>query len=114
MAVELNTKSIDIIKRNQKELSVANEELKVIKMDVLKYIKSYQGYGFDVILVDPPFTKKMAHDVMLELARNDKILKSQVRIIVESSKHEKIEDNYGSLMLEKRKDFGDKCVSFFG
>lgn len=110
-SVELSKKSIHIIKENLKHLKI-EAGIKVVQSDVLQFLKSYQGDGFDVILVDPPFTKKMAHDVMSVLSTSPVVKKDSV-IVVESSTQERIEDQYADLVLSDRKPFGDKTVSFF-
>ena len=109
-AVELNSKSIGIIKKNKSLLEVG-DELNLIQSDVLKFIKR-NDQSFDIVLVDPPFTKKMAHDVMLALGENSSHFESS-KLFIESSSQEKIEDEYGSWKLSKRKSYGDKFLSIF-
>lgn len=111
MSVESSKKSIKIIQDNIKHLKITSG-IKVVSKDVLAFLKGYDGEPFDIILVDPPFTKKMAHDVMVVLSASA-VLKEGVLIMIESSIHEKIEDQYGGLTLSHRKSYGDKVVSFF-
>lgn len=109
--VEMNPKSLQIINQNLKALSLL-KDIKVVKSDVFKYIRAYSGDPFDVILVDPPFTEQLSHDVLTALAQS-KLFKSNTVIAIESAKKEKIEDDYDSLRLIDRRVFGDKILSLF-
>ena len=80
--------------------------------DVFSYIKSFDGEAYDVIFVDPPFTQSLAHEVMVALT-GSKLASPGAQVVIESSRQEKIEDNYEGYILLDRKDFGDKYVSFF-
>ncbi|MGE3972905.1 MAG: 16S rRNA (guanine(966)-N(2))-methyltransferase RsmD [Bdellovibrionales bacterium] len=109
-AVELNQKSIDIIKKNLELLKIT--EIQVIKKDVFSYLKKYVGEGFDLIFVDPPFTEKLAHDVMLQMSESQ-VFRPHTHIAIESARKERIEDEYGNLVCIDRREFGDKILSFF-
>ena len=111
IAIEKSPKSVQIIKANQAHLKVQTG-FRVVKSDVLKFLAQYEGAPFDLIFIDPPFTEKMADKVMLEI-RGSSVVGSDSIIMIESTKHETIGDEYGDLQLLDRKDFGDKKVSFF-
>lgn len=111
LSVEQSDKSIQIIRKNQKLLGIGKEQ-QIEKKDVVKFLKQYEGPSFDLIFVDPPFTKKMADETMQAMGES-KVYHQDTLIVIESTKHEKIEDEYGNLVCYRRKDFGDKKVSFF-
>ena len=110
LAVENSEKSINIFKSNYKHLKV-DSSVQVVKKDVFRFIEDCQEQ-FDIILVDPPFTKKWAHKVMETLAENPRSVKSGW-LVIESQAQERIDDVYGPYILLDRKAFGDKTVSFF-
>jgi 16S rRNA (guanine966-N2)-methyltransferase len=110
-SVELNVKSIEIMKKNIELLKIG-PECKIVKSDVLKYLSSYSGDGFDVILADPPFTEKMAHAVMTQVSTS-KVWKDSTIIMIEYSKFERLDSLYPPLKGFDTKNFGDKLVSFF-
>ncbi len=112
VSVENNKKSVQIIQKNMEHLKIPKNMIKVMVKDVRQYIKGFKGDPFDVIFIDPPFTEKMAHEVMGILSEST-LFFDETLIVIESSSQETIEDNYGSLLLKDRKDFGDKWVSFF-
>jgi 16S rRNA (guanine966-N2)-methyltransferase len=114
--VEHNRDSIRIINENIKLLAVASEA-KIKSQDVFKFLKSYDGEAKSLIFCDPPFTEKIAHDVMQALASSG-VAASGAKVVIESSKHERIDDVYAGhgsqcFQLLDRREFGDKSASFF-
>jgi 16S rRNA (guanine966-N2)-methyltransferase len=109
--VELSKKSIQIMKQNFRDLQV-EPQVHVVAQDVLSYLKKYRGEPFDVILCDPPFTEKMGHEVMTALAVSA-VVGPQTLIMIEYSRHERMDEAYASLFRYTERKFGDKNVSFF-
>lgn len=109
--VEKNPKSLQLIKENLKALKI-EEEYEIQKQDVMKFLKSTGDLQYDLIFIDPPFTEKMAHDVM-ELLCQSQILKPGGILAIESAKKERMEDQYGSLIRHDKRDYGDKILSLF-
>lgn len=110
-AVELNRKSIVIIRENLKLLQI-EDEVRVYQDDVLKYLKRYTGEPYDLVIADPPFTEKMAHSVLEALAASAAV-GEQTTVVTESSSHETIADSYPSLEKTDERDYGDKRVTFW-
>ncbi len=111
VAVESHRRSLEIIKKNLSELKIESD-ITVVAKDVFRYIESYKGDGFDVILVDPPFTEKLSHSVMEAIQETD-LLKVDGILLIESQKKENILDSYKGFKLLDRRDFGDKKVSIY-
>ncbi len=111
VAVENSKKSLEIINDNLRELKISNG-IKLIPKEVLSFLKTYEGEPFDIVLIDPPFTKKMAHETMIQVSKS-KILNPGGIIMIESSSHEQMDESYEGLDLWERKSYGDKNVSFF-
>ncbi len=114
--VEKNKKSIQILEKNLQKLKV-DEDFKIVQKDVLSFLKSYQGEGFDLIFADPPFTEEMAHDVMqvADLSQVFRLNSEEVKtlFLIESGRREKILDDYSTLTRYNVREFGDKFLSFF-
>lgn len=110
--VEMNPRSIEILKKNIALLKLTPNEYRIYKQDVLAYLKKYSAEPYDLILADPPFTEKMAHDVMQAMAVSG-CIGEQTLIAIESQKKERMEDAYGDLQRYDMKDYGDKILSFF-
>ncbi len=111
LSVELNAKSIQIMERN-KDLLKIEDEWQWRKSDVLKFIKQSSGNNFDIIMIDPPFTEKMAHDC-LELLKDSDLWRPDTLIFIEASKQERLESQYGKLKQYDLRNFGDKRVGFY-
>jgi 16S rRNA (guanine966-N2)-methyltransferase len=115
--VEKNFISVDIINENLKLLKIDKKEFVVYQKDVFMYLKNYQKpidgkAPFDLIFIDPPFTEKMADEVMTAVSTSE-AFSEETLIVIESIKQEKIADTYGDLYCYDRLDYGDKFLSFF-
>lgn len=111
--VELSTKSLSILKRNLHLLGLTGSvQVRLFKQDVLRFIKRWKGTPFDLVLVDPPFTEQIAHEVM-EAISVSSLLREGGIVVIESGQHEQIEDSYPPYILLDRRSFGDKLLSFF-
>lgn len=111
-AVEAHPKSVQILKRNLDALSISSKEIKIVKQDVFDFIKSAQVTPFDIILADPPFTEKLAHSTLQALSKSA-LWTSSTQIVIEFSRHEALENEYGPLTRIDTKTFGDKLVAVF-
>ncbi len=110
--VEMNVKSIQILKKNVDLLKLAPTEYSIHKQDVLLYLKKYQGEAYNLILADPPFTEKMAHDVM-QAIDSSRCFNGNTLIAIESHKKERMDEAYTNLIRYDFRDYGDKVLSFF-
>lgn len=110
--VELNIKSIQILKKNIDLLKISRLECSVTQKDVIVFLKKYEGPAYNLILVDPPFTEKMAHKVMTALDASA-CFDDTTLIAIESLKQERMDEEYTNLIRYDFKDYGDKFLSFF-
>ena len=110
--VDAHKQSIQITRENLIKLKVPKAEFVVIQKDVLSFLRQYEGPTFDVIFADPPFTQKMAHDVMLGISESTAVGETTL-ITIESEQKERMDDQYQDLVRYDRRDFGDKVLSFF-
>jgi 16S rRNA (guanine966-N2)-methyltransferase len=118
-SVESHRKSLQVIRSNQSSLGLDPKDGPnllgrhvLIGDDVFRYLAHFEGQPFDIILIDPPFTMRLADSTMNALS-NSKTWHQGTRIAIESSRGEALGDRYGALCLEVRKNFGDKTLSFF-
>lgn len=110
--VDAHKQSILITRDNIRKLKVDASMYQIFQKDVLNYLRTFDGQSFDIIFADPPFTEKMAHDVMLAISQSAAV-GSQTIVAIESEKRERIDEKYGNLTRFDVKDFGDKFLSFF-
>lgn len=112
VSVEKNKKSLRIMDQNLDLLKISKSEIEVHRGDVFRFLPTYDGPPFDIVLIDPPFTQKLADETMVALAQSRAIAKGTT-VVLESSSFESLADSYPSLKLLERKDFGDKVLSIF-
>ncbi len=109
--VESHPKSLTILRKNWEDLG-RPEGFLIHKSDVFKFLTRFKGEPFDLILVDPPFTEKLAHSTLEALAQSEAV-GTMTTIVIESSRHERVDKSYGTLVMISQKSFGDKDLSFF-
>ncbi|MDZ4660869.1 MAG: 16S rRNA (guanine(966)-N(2))-methyltransferase RsmD [Pseudomonadota bacterium] len=109
--VEIHKKSLTIIRENLKLFEITGQ-VTILGMDVFAFLKDYSGEPFEVILIDPPFTKAIGHDVMLALCES-KAIKIDTVVALETAKKERIETKYGNLIGQTQRNYGDKVLSVF-
>ena len=110
-SVEEHRTSLKIIRENLHLLKI-DKEIRVVPLDVFKYLRSYKGKPFDLVFFDPPFTEAIAHKCM-EAIQSSAVAAVNTTVIIESSRQERIDDQYGPFQLLDRREFGDKSASFF-
>lgn len=111
--VEKNFKSVNIIKENISLLKIDAQEFQLLQSDVFSFLKKNTESKYDLIFIDPPFTEKMAHEVMIALSVSA-VFKPETRIVIESIKQERIDAEYGQIVCIEKIDYGDKYLSFYG
>lgn len=110
--VEKNPKSLTITRQNLEKLKVPAGQYKIIAMDVIGFLKTYEGEPFDIVIADPPFTEKMAHAVV-EAASQSACFGEHTLMAIESEKKERMDERYGALVRYDQKHYGDKYLNFF-
>lgn len=110
--VDDHKQSLLITRQNLTKLKVESSQFQIMQKDVISYLKTYEGPAFDLIFADPPFTKKMAHDVM-QVAATSQAFGAQTVLTIESELRERMDDQYGDLIKYDSREFGDKFLSFF-
>lgn len=109
--VENHPKSLELIRKNIEKLKLI-EPYFIVNKEVLAFLRLPSPKKFDLILIDPPFTKQMADEVMSALSKSS-LFHEKTLIAIESAKKEKLNLNYDSLQCMDQRQFGDKILSFF-
>lgn len=109
--VENHRKSLGIIRENFALLKISDSH-KIFPIDVFKYIQSYQGAPYDLVLADPPFTHEYAHDLCTKIGASS-LLTPEAILALESSGKERMDESYPGLIRLDRREFGDKNLHFF-
>lgn len=110
--VEKDNNSLAIIRKNI-DLCRLKEKSSLIPLEADKAIALLEKKGkpFDIIFLDPPYNKGLAHETMELLGQS--ILTEGALVVAEYASQEKIEENYGKLKMIDRRRYGDTSLSFF-
>ncbi len=114
--VESHAVSLRILQENLQKLKVEKTNYQLVRKDVFQFFKvASQGADFrpfDIIFADPPFTQKLAHDVLTAYAASD-LWHEQTILAIESASTERLDEVYGLQARSDARKFGDKILSFF-
>lgn len=112
---------VDLVENHRKSLAIIKENLTLLKIsqgfqlhaqDAFAYIKRYDGEPYDVVIADPPFTQKLAHDLGQAIGAS-KLLHPESWVVIEASSKERLDDAYPGLSRFDQRVFGDKHLNFF-
>jgi len=102
-----------LIEYNIRSLKIGSEKYKIIRNDVLKFLKFYRGPEWDIIFLDPPY--KIKSDKMKEIfdiISTKKVSKANTLIVYEYFFKRDIKEEIKKLKLIKESHFGDKKVIY--
>lgn len=111
-AVEKHPKSVDIIKKNVAHLGVTEDEITIVRDDVFDYLKEPFGSGYDIILIDPPFSESIADKTMQALAASE-LNQFPCVVFIEAGKGETLRETYGAFQQKELKNYGDKYLGVY-
>ena len=109
--VENHRKSLQIINKNLSTLKIT-EDFKIHSIDAFKFLENYVGPAYDVVIADPPFTQKLAHELCVKIGESAR-LGDGFTLVIEASAKERMDDEYPGLNRLDRREFGDKHLNFF-
>ena len=108
--VDNSFSSLDLIRKNLEKLGFKDKS-KLLKKNVLRFLKGETEGKFDLILADPPYGKGLCQKLLELLAEKD-FLNTDGVLVIEHHKKEKIEKLENFILLQEKK-YGDTLVSFF-
>ena len=111
--VDKSFKAIKLIEYNTSNLKNIENKYKIIRSDVLEFIKKFDKFVWDIIFVDPPY--KIDCNIMKDIFKilaGKKVTKSDTIIIYEYFSKRNICNEIKSLRVIKESFFGDKIVSY--
>jgi 16S rRNA (guanine966-N2)-methyltransferase len=109
--VEVNPRSIQIIRKNLGILRV-EDEVRIHKDEAIRYLQKYAGQPYDVLLIDPPFPLKICEKTLEAVSSSAAADKSSI-IIIEHSRHEPLSDAIKTLTRVDSRSYGDKLLAFY-
>lgn len=70
------------------------------------------GEKFDLVFLDPPYERGLIKTTLEAIGQAD-LLNADGRVVVEHSARETVRPNYGALLLNDQRRYGDTLLSFF-
>jgi len=112
--VDILPQSIKLIRKNL-ALCKHQDSGVIIRRDLRKGIRRIHILSkqvFDLVFLDPPYGKNFIPQILSELSTMD-ILSSRSRVVVESSKTEKLPASFESLEMADARSYGDTRISVY-
>ena len=111
--VEKGKENSEVIKENIRTLDVGDRS-KVITSDVFRILEGLKGEkeAFDLVFVDPPYSKNMAKKTLLKVNHYD-ILNHSGLLIIEHHKNEPLPGSEGDVSILKEKTYGNIIISVY-
>ena len=111
--VDESARSAAVIRANLSRLEL-NRRAQVWVAPVARSLRKLEKAGekFDLIFLDPPYDKGLVTTTLEAIGKSSLINPSGI-VVVEHSGREAIKPNYGNLMLNDRRRYGDTFLSFF-
>ncbi|MBF0714326.1 16S rRNA (guanine(966)-N(2))-methyltransferase RsmD [Gemella sp. GH3] len=106
--------AIKIINSNLDKCKISKEDYSVYRNDYLRAIKilAKKGSKFDMVLLDPPYNKKIV-DNALENLIDYNLLEDNATIVCETGSNETINFIDNRLEIEKEKKYGNIKITIY-
>jgi len=111
--VDESARAAAVIRDNLKRLEL-NQRAQVWNAPVDRSLRKLgkTGARFDLIFLDPPYDKGWVEAALKAIAHSELIDASGL-VVAEHSLREHVKPNYGNLVLNDRRRYGDTLLSFF-
>ena len=110
--VDLQQKAMQTIRENLQSLKIASNQYKLVNIEALQFIKTYQGEPFDLIFLDPPYAKNINNE-LIELIAFRKLLSKTGVIICENDKASDLKEGFYQLMKQRETVEGITKFTFY-
>jgi 16S rRNA (guanine966-N2)-methyltransferase len=111
--IDSSIKSGKVIRENLRSVGFANRaSVRIAPVSRALRLLARRGETFDMIFLDPPYQRNWVKACLEAIARGN-LLRSSGTLVVEHSARERIEAEYGSLILKDQRKYGDTWLSFF-
>lgn len=111
--VDKSVDSIKVINQNIETFGL-KEVCEVYNLEALGALKTFASkkMDFDLIFIDPPYSQGLISPV-LNLIGNYNLIRKEGVIIVEHSKKDLLDEEYGNIERFKDRQYGDTMLSFY-
>ncbi|HON24805.1 MAG TPA: 16S rRNA (guanine(966)-N(2))-methyltransferase RsmD [Myxococcota bacterium] len=110
---DVDERSIAAIQENVEKLGLIKQGniLHMTAQSAIRYM-SRKGRQFDIIFMDPPYEQGLYEITLMELAGSS-LIKSNSIVCVEHPKRAELPTVFGSLIQDRRRQYGDSAVTFY-
>ena len=111
--VDKNLRSIKLIRQNLQNLNNIENRYKVIRSDVVKFIKKFRSIKWDIIFIDPPYKieSELVKEIFYILSKRN-IIDEKTIIMYEFFFKRDIKEEIKDFKILKKSFFGDKIVLY--
>lgn len=106
---DINKQAFGIIKDNLKKI---NEDRTIFNLDYQECLKKLEGYKFDYIYCDPPYSFK-AYEEIFYYVNKESLLNKKGIIIMEVRKDTDLNETYLNMRLYKEKRYGINKLYYY-
>ena len=111
--IDSSEKSAKVIRENLRRVRFTDQtRVWVIPVSRALRLLARRGESFDMIFLDPPYQHNWV-EACLKIISRGNLLRGSGTLIVEHSAREQVDAEYGSLVLQDRRNYGDTLLSFF-
>jgi len=110
--IDLHPKAVATIKQNLKTLKIEAPTAKVELAEALLYLRRYQGFPFDLVLLDPPYQLNIIPEILTLIASRQLLTKTGV-IVCENEKKTTLPEKIGSLFKHRESIEGITKFTFY-
>ncbi len=112
--VEKDPVAAGVIQRNIDDLNLPGKR-SVYRADVFAFIRSWSrdAPGFDIVFLDPPYRQGLEEQTLDAISRATRLLTNNGIVVVESARSDFPLERIGSMVLERRRFYGDTALSFY-
>ncbi|QNU65487.1 16S rRNA (guanine(966)-N(2))-methyltransferase RsmD [Ruminiclostridium herbifermentans] len=108
-----NDKSIDIIKNNIKKARLIDKsEVFLGEAQLILKKLSHMGKKFDIIFLDPPYSKGIIPDILTELEKMG-ILENKIIIVAETDVEDLLPEETETLLVSRKQIYGNTKLTFY-
>lgn len=109
---ETSLKAKQVILKNLEKTKLADRSI-VNNDDVYRFISTYSGDPFDIIMMDPPYLMGHVKKVLTELETYKLLSESGIIVVEHDIKDEEVEHHGTSFQLVKTKKYGKIGISIY-
>jgi len=111
--IDKSIKSIKLIEENIKKIKGFDAEYKIVRKDIIKYLKTLKEPIFDIIFIDPPYKIDFTTmKTLFGLLKESPALNKDSVMVYEYFSRRRVENELEGCCIIKSSNFGDKIVTY--